>query len=117
MMRADPRSGHRRLELSVSYKSQRGIMVGFGAAIGAFSAAAMVAMASAPTAATDYFTDISNIVDGEFATGQSYFDLAATDFGSADLPDGLAALIRGLNTRCVRGIGQRILVGTAGVDR
>ena len=96
----------------MSYKSQRGIMVGFGAAICAFSAAAMVSTASAPTARADYFTDIVNIVGGEFATGQSYFDLAATDFGSADVADGLAALISGVNND-VFAVSDSILIGTA----
>lgn len=96
----------------MSYKSQPGIMVGFGAAICAFSAAAMVSTASAPTARADYFTDIVNIVGGEFATGQSYFDLAATDFGSADVADGLAALISGVNND-VFAVSDTILIGTA----
>jgi hypothetical protein len=87
-------------------------MVGrFGAAMGAFSAAAMMSAVSAPTAGADDFTDIVNIVDGEFATGQGYFDLAATDFGSADVPDGLAALLSGVNND-VLATSDSILIGT-----
>ncbi|HEY9302908.1 MAG TPA: hypothetical protein VIO95_01290 [Mycobacterium sp.] len=96
----------------MSYKSQRGITVGFGAAIGAFSAAAMMSAISAPTARADDFTDIINIVDGEFASGQSYFDLAATDFGSGDVPDGLAALLSGVNNDAFA-TSDSILIGTA----
>jgi hypothetical protein len=96
----------------MSYKSQRGTMVGFGAAMGAFSAAAMMSAVSAPTARADDFTDIINIVGGEFATGQSYFELGATDFGSADVPDGLAALISGVDND-VFATSDSILIGTA----
>jgi hypothetical protein len=96
----------------MSYRPQSGVMVGLGAAIGAFSVAVMMSTVSAPTARADDFTDIINIVDGEFATGQSYFDLAATDFGSADVPGGLAALLSGVNND-VFATSDSILIGTA----
>ncbi|MCV7260934.1 hypothetical protein [Mycobacterium shimoidei] len=80
--------------------------------MGVFSAAAMMSAVSAPTARADEFTDIINIVDGEFATGQSYFDLAATDFGSGDVPDGLAALFSGVDND-VFAVLDTVLVGTA----
>lgn len=96
----------------MSHRPRNGIIVGFGVAIVALSAAVMMSAGSAPTARADDFTDIINIVDGEFATGQSYFDLAATDFGSADVPDGLAALLSGVNND-VFATSDSILIGTA----
>lgn len=96
----------------MSHRSQSGIIVGSGVAVVAFSAAVMMSAVSAPNARADDFTDVINIVDGEFATGQSYFDLATTDFGSADVPDGLAALLSGVNND-VFATSDSILIGTA----
>jgi hypothetical protein len=42
----------------MGHKSSRAVLVGLGAAVGAFGAAAMISAAIAPTARADDFTDI-----------------------------------------------------------
>jgi hypothetical protein len=78
-------------------RSRAATLVGLGAAIGAFGAAAMMSAATAPTARADDFTDIINAVDGDLAAGQSDFSTAFTELSSNMVPNGLAALFNGLN--------------------
>ena len=45
------------------------IAVGVAAAAGAFGVAALISMATAPTARADDFTDVINAVDFDYSTG------------------------------------------------
>jgi hypothetical protein len=58
----------------------------------------MMSMAFAPAArADDPFADIVTAVDGDLAFGQASFALAASDFSTSDVSDGLAALFVGVD--------------------
>jgi hypothetical protein len=65
--------------------------------IAAAGAAAVMSAATAPTARADDFTDVINAIEGDFASGQTYFGDAASDFSSNQDVDGLAYLFSGLN--------------------
>jgi hypothetical protein len=78
-------------------KKSRSLLVGLGAAVAAFGAAAMMSAATAPTARADDFTDIIAAVDGDFTDAQTAFSAAFTDFGSNMVPKGLAALYDGVD--------------------
>jgi hypothetical protein len=76
-------------------KSRVGI--GLVAAGAAFGVAAMMSGATAPTARADDYTEISYAVNEAFGFGQTAFTTAASDFGSSDLPGGLAAFFNGVD--------------------
>jgi hypothetical protein len=80
-----------------SNRSGAATLIGVAAAAGAFGVAAMMSAATAPTARADDFTDVINVVDGDFTAGQADFSSAFTDFGSSDVNDGLAALFSGVD--------------------
>jgi hypothetical protein len=94
-----------------SNRSRSGMLVGLAAAAGAFGVAAMMSAVTAPTARADDFTEILNDVEGVVGYGQASFGDASTDFGSGDVPDGLAALINGVNDDLV-GAPDDLYVGT-----
>jgi len=78
-------------------RTRAGIPIGLGAAIGAVGAAAVLSAAVAPAANADDFTDIITAVEGDYSEGTTAFELAATDFGSADVSGGLAAFLTGVD--------------------
>jgi hypothetical protein len=78
-------------------RTPAGIPVGLGAAIGAVGAAAMLSAVVAPAAHADDFTDIITAVEGDYSEGTASFELAASDFGSADVSGGLAAFLTGVD--------------------
>jgi hypothetical protein len=80
-----------------SNRSRTGVLVGLGAAAGAFGIAAMMSAATAPTARADDFTDLISSLGQDFSQGQPEFASAFADFGSGDPSDGLAALFSGLD--------------------
>jgi hypothetical protein len=79
------------------YQRSRTLLVGLGAAAGAFGAAAMMSAATAPTARADDFTDIINAVDGDLTAGQSEFATAFTELSSNMVPAGLASFFAGVD--------------------
>jgi hypothetical protein len=94
-----------------STKSRTGMLVGLAAAAGAFGVAAMMSAATAPTARADDFTEILNDVEGVLGYGQAAFGDASTDFGGGEVPDGLAALVNGVDDDLV-GAPDDLYVGT-----
>src|ERR1700677_2547620 len=74
-----------------SNRSRVGMLIGLGAAAGAFGAAAIMSADTAPTARADDFTDVINAVDAAYSSGQIEFGIADTDFGGSNINDGLAA--------------------------
>jgi hypothetical protein len=85
------------------------MLIGFAAAAGA---AAMMSAAAAPTAHADDFTDVINAIEGDFASGQTYFGDAASDFSSNEDVAGLAYLFSGLNEDAL-GAPVSLIGGTA----
>lgn len=86
------------------------LMIGFGAAAGAFAAAAMILATGTPVAHADDLTDLLNVVQGDLADGQTFFDTASTDFASSDVPGGVAALVSGADNDLVS-VADNILAG------
>jgi hypothetical protein len=68
------------------------ILVGLGAAAGAFGVAVMMSAVAAPTARADDFSDVVTNVDADYTDGASMLTAADTDFASNDFADGLASL-------------------------
>ena len=79
------------------YKTSRSPLVGLGAAVAAFGAAATMWAATAPTARADDFTQIIAAVDGDLSEGQTAFTTAFTEFGSNNVPAGLADFYSGVD--------------------
>jgi hypothetical protein len=73
----------------MGYKSSRAVVLGLGAGVGVFAAAAMVWAAGAPTARADAYSDIIADIQAEEADATTAFATASTDFGNGDTPDGL----------------------------
>jgi hypothetical protein len=86
-----------RLECSRGYQRSRALLVGLGAATGAFAAAAMMTAATAPTARADDFSEIINIVESDLTAGQGDFTTAFTDFSNNMVPAGLAEFYSGVD--------------------
>jgi hypothetical protein len=104
-----------RLEPSMdSNRSRFGMLIGLGAAAGAFGAAAMMAAATAPTARADEFTDVISAVEANYTAGAAALTTAGTDFSSAELAPGLASLINGLDDDSVLA-PENFLIGTVEV--
>ena len=78
------------------YRTSRSLLVGLGAAMAAFGAAATMWAATAPTARADDFTAIIAAVDGDLSEGQTAFTTAFTEFGS-NVPSGLADFYSGVD--------------------
>jgi len=74
-------------------KRSRTVLVGLGAAIGAFGAAVMTSAATTPIARADDFTDIINNIETDLAAGQSEFGFAETAFASNQVISGTAELL------------------------
>jgi hypothetical protein len=91
-------------------RSRGGVLIGLGAAAGAFGVAAMLSTTTAPTARADAYSDIIASIDGDYALGQTDFTTAATYLGS-NLPVGLALLLDGVNEDSVAA-PDNLLVGT-----
>ena len=94
-------------------RPRTGILVGLAVTAGAFGAAAMMLAATAPTARADDFTDVTNVVDTDYANGQAALTAALTTFDNGHLAQGLAALFDASNdnalsapTTCWRGRSQ-----------
>jgi hypothetical protein len=81
----------------MGHNKSRAVLVGLSAAAGVFGAAAMMSAASAPTARADDLAAIVSDIEGTLADGQNAFGTAVTDFGTSDVPGGLAALFDGLH--------------------
>jgi hypothetical protein len=94
--------------------SRTSILVGFAAAAGAFSAAAMMSTATVATARADDFTDVINAVDGDYIAGQAAFATASADFGSNDFAAGVAQLLGGVDDDFVSA-PDNLIVGTVEV--
>ena len=90
-------------------RSRGGVLIGLGAAAGAFGAAAMLSTTTAPTARADAYSDIIASIDGDYALGQADFTTAATYFGS-NLPVAVALLLDGVNEDSVAA-PDNLLVG------
>jgi hypothetical protein len=103
-----------RKEVMNDRRSRSGILVGLAAAAGAFGAAAMMSGASAPTARADDFTDVINVVDGDFAAAPSAYADALTDFSGGDFGPGFAALFEGVDDDFLSA-PDNLLVGTVEV--
>ena len=80
-------------------KRSRAVLVGLGAAAGAFAAAAMISAAVAPTARADDFSDILANIEAEQAAAQADFSAASAEFatGTAGVPAGLTDSFEGLD--------------------
>jgi hypothetical protein len=87
------------------------LMIGLGAAAGAFAAAAMMSAVGTPTARADSFTDLLNALEGDLNTGQAYFTAASGDFASSHVNDGFAALFSGIDNDFVS-TSDNILAGS-----
>jgi hypothetical protein len=82
----------------MGHPRSRALLVGLGAAVGAFGAAAMMSAATAATARADDFTEIINAVEGDLSTGQTAFTDALADFGSSsEVPLGLTYFFDGVD--------------------
>jgi hypothetical protein len=81
----------------MGYQRSRALLVGLGAATGAFAAAAMMSAATAPTARADDFSDIVGLVEFELTAGQGDFTTAFADFSNNMVPDGLAEFYSGVD--------------------
>jgi hypothetical protein len=81
----------------MGHKKSRSLLVGLGATVAAFGAAATMWAATAPTARADDFTDIIAAVNGDLAQGQSDFTTAFSDFSSNHVPAGLTAFFNGVD--------------------
>ena len=93
----------------MGYKSSRAVVVGLGAAVGAFAAAAMVSAATAPTARADDFSTIIDAVEAEGADGTAAFTAGSAD--GYDTADGLTQLFYGLDDDLI-GVPTILDVGT-----
>jgi hypothetical protein len=78
----------------MSHTSRTAVLVGMAMAAGVFGGAAM---ASAPTARADDFTDILNGVEADFTDGQLAFAAVATDLSSNNAPGALAEFFTGVD--------------------
>lgn len=78
-------------------QSRSAMLVGLGAAAGAFAAAVTLSGATAPGARADDLTDFLSGIEADFTDGQMAFSTAITDFGNADMPDGMAQFFMGLD--------------------
>jgi hypothetical protein len=76
----------------MGYQTSRSLLVGLGAAVGGFGAAATMWAATAPTARADDFSDIIAAIDSDFTQGQTAFTDAFSDFGTNMVPAGLGQL-------------------------
>jgi hypothetical protein len=82
----------------MGHPRSRALLVGLGAAVGAFGAAAMMSAATAATACADDFTEIINAVEGDLSAGQTDFTNALADFGSSsEVPAGLTYFFSGVD--------------------
>jgi len=97
----------------MGHKRSRAVLVGLGAAVGAFAAAAIISATTAPTARVDDLTDIINDVDAELAAGHTAFADASADFagGTSGVPAGLAAFFEGVDDDLF-GVPDDLNVGT-----
>jgi hypothetical protein len=95
----------------MGHKKPRTVLVGLGAAVGAFGAAAMMSAATAPTARADDFTDIIANVETDLAAGQSDFGFAETAFASNQVVSGTAELLSGADDDFVAA-PDSVLLGT-----
>ena len=95
----------------MGHKKSRTVVVGLGAAVGAFGAAAMMSAAAAPTARADDFTEIIANVQTDLTAGQSEFGFAETDFASNNLISGTAELLSALDDDFVSA-PDSVLLGT-----
>jgi hypothetical protein len=93
-------------------RSRFGMLIGLGAAAGAFGVLAMMSAATAPAARADDFTEIVSAVEVDYTAGQADFTTAFTDFGSNDVTAGLPALLDGLDDDLFSP-GDSLLIGTA----
>jgi hypothetical protein len=91
-----------------SNRSRAATLIGVAAAAGAFGVAAIVSTA---TARADDFTDIITAVEADLTLGQGDFSVAATDFGSSEFTDGLAALLSGVDED-FEGVPDNLIVGS-----
>jgi hypothetical protein len=80
-----------------SNRSRAATLIEVAAAAGAFGVAAMMSVATAPTARADDFTDIINAVDSDFTAGQGDFTTAFADFDSNEFAPGLTTFFEGLD--------------------
>jgi hypothetical protein len=98
----------------MSHQARSGLLISLGAAAGAFGAATMMAVTTAPTARADDFTEIISAVEVDFTAATSDFNSAYADFGSSELAPGLASFLDGVNDD-VLSAPENLLIGTAEV--
>jgi hypothetical protein len=94
----------------MSHNRSRAMLVGLGAAVGAFGAAATMAAAIAPTARADDLTEILSAVNVDFSQGQADFTSALSNFGVNQVSAGLAAIDDGVDQYLVAA-PDNLLVG------
>jgi hypothetical protein len=75
-------------------RSPYGILVGLTAAAGALGTAALM---STPTARADLYDDTVDLINTNLTQGQTAFGVAASDFGSSNIPGGLTAFLDGVD--------------------
>jgi hypothetical protein len=95
-------------------RSRSGFLVGLTAAACTFGAAAMMSAAATPTARADDFTDVINVIDGDFAAATPAYADALSDFSGGDFGAGFAALFEGVNDDFLSA-PDNLLVGTVEV--
>jgi hypothetical protein len=95
----------------MGHKKSRTVLVGLGAAVGAFGAAAMMSATVAPTARADDFSDIIANVEGNLTAGQQEFGFAETDFASNHLISGTAEFLSAVDDDFVSA-PDSVLLGT-----
>jgi hypothetical protein len=95
------------------HKSSRAALVGLSTVAGAFAAAAMMSMASAPTAHADDMSEILANVTAEEGYASAAFQLAESDFstgGESGIANGLTEYFVGLDDETA-GIADQIHTG------
>jgi hypothetical protein len=81
----------------MGYQSSRAWLVSLTATGAAFGAAAMISAATAPSAHADDFSDIVAAVENDIISGQGDFGTALSDFGSNQVPTGVAVFLDGVD--------------------
>jgi hypothetical protein len=100
-------------------KTQRGVLVGLGAVVGAFAVAALTSGVAAPAAHADDFSDLLTDVEALYAAGTTAFGDAASDFAGGTATDsayGFEEIIDGVDDDSVLAPFQFIVGGAQLLD-
>jgi hypothetical protein len=98
----------------MGHTRSRAVLVGLGAAVGAFGAAAIMSAATLPTAHADDFSAVIADIQAEETAAATALATASTDFTNGDTADGLTQLFIGLDDDLL-GVPNDLEVGTVDV--